>query len=218
MSVRSQRITSFSDGLSTRHFADRRSAGPLHPHQQSGSSAFCARSGVARVWAGHSPTLCKRRRGEAAGSLVHLWSGRPPERANSKSKLLISLALPRGLTPVFAVRGRGQLFDCRAALVPACHRRIDGLLPTQSVSGHTFRDRLHLVRSDALELRRFAAGDVKAAMASTVSRNALRIARCTFPRLRPGCGSAVTACAGAPGVGHRRDGHNGTFRRPLAEL
>src|SRR5262249_16205851 len=28
------------------------------------------------------------------------------------------------------------------------------LLPTQSVSGHAFRDRLHLVRSDALELRR----------------------------------------------------------------
>ena len=65
------------------------------------------------------------------------------------------------------MRGRGQLVDCRAALVPACHRRIDGLLPTQSISGHTFRDRLHLIRSDALELRRFAAGDVKAAMAST---------------------------------------------------
>src|SRR5262249_13151195 len=28
------------------------------------------------------------------------------------------------------------------------------LLPTQSVSGHAIRDRLHLVRSDALELRR----------------------------------------------------------------
>src|SRR5215831_9581630 len=28
------------------------------------------------------------------------------------------------------------------------------LVPTQSVSGHAIRDRLHLVRSDALELRR----------------------------------------------------------------
>ena len=28
------------------------------------------------------------------------------------------------------------------------------LLPTQSVSGHAIRDRLHLVRSEALELRR----------------------------------------------------------------
>jgi hypothetical protein len=27
-------------------------------------------------------------------------------------------------------------------------------LPTQSVSGHAIRDRLHLVRSEALELRR----------------------------------------------------------------
>jgi len=27
------------------------------------------------------------------------------------------------------------------------------LLPTQSVSGHAIRDRLHLVRSEALELR-----------------------------------------------------------------
>jgi hypothetical protein len=30
-------------------------------------------------------------------------------------------------------------------------------LPTQSVSGHAFRDRLHLVRSEALELRRVLA-------------------------------------------------------------
>ena len=34
------------------------------------------------------------------------------------------------------------------------------LLPTQSVSGHAIRDRLHLVRSEALERSGFAAGDV----------------------------------------------------------
>ena len=67
MSVRSQRVASFSDALSTRHFADRRSAGPPHPHQQSGSSAFCARSGVAPA--------CGRGMGSPSQpSPTHMWA------------------------------------------------------------------------------------------------------------------------------------------------
>src|SRR6516162_9368581 len=139
---------------------------------------FCS---VSQQWLCCSPTLTP-----SAGRARKGARRRGPKKAGARP------------TPVRASTTTAQLFLVQPVLSnggPGPRR----LLPTQSVSGHALRDRLHLVRSEALELRRVSRTGARRPQQEGVSNEDASCCRHSCDGDRSPCsGEGEAGAIGAP--------------------